>query len=159
MIILKAEKLKKLLKCLANYIYEKIYIIYFSIFSFLLLVKKKKIYFKAYKIGFLYNYGTNENFIFDDPDYTYSTNTYKLQAFYKLGNWKSLDFELIVQPQIQFIKHQLLNKWYVTPDQDNYEEKIDEFTKPKKMNLYGLEFGFAAKKKFLINFIYKELLV
>lgn len=109
--------------------------------------EKIKSVFKPIKIGLLYNFGTNENFIFDDPDYTYSTHTYKLQAFYKLGSWKSLDFELIAQPQIQFTNHQLLNKWYVTPDQDNLQEKIDEFTKPKKMHLYGLEFGLSAQKK------------
>lgn len=110
---------------------------------------KKKLKLKPYKVGFLYNLATNENFLNDDPDYDYATNTYKVQAFYKLTNWKSLDIELIVQPQIQFLKHQLLNKWYVTPDQENYLEKQDEFTQLKKMNLYGVEFGFAAKKRIL----------
>lgn len=104
---------------------------------------------KPYKIGFLYNYASNENFINDDPDYDYTTNTYKLQAFYNLTNWKGVDIELIVQPQIQFLKHQLLNKWYVTPDQDNVEEKITVFTQLKSMNLYGVEFGFAFKKQLL----------
>ncbi|WP_339883852.1 acyloxyacyl hydrolase [Polaribacter vadi] len=108
---------------------------------------KKTPILKPIKIGVLFNYGTNENFVFDDVDYTYSTNTYKLQAFYNLGNWKNIDFELIVQPQVQFLKHQLLNKWYVTPDQENVEEKIAEFTQSKNMNLYGLEFGFASKLK------------
>jgi hypothetical protein len=109
--------------------------------------EKKKSILKPNKIGFLYNYGVNENFVFDDPDYTYSTNTFKAQAFYKLGKWKKLDFELIVQPQVQFLKHQLINEQFVTPDQENYLEKRAEFTKPKTINLYALEFGFAAKKK------------
>ena len=104
---------------------------------------------KPNKIGFLYNFGTGENFIFDDLDYMYSTNTYKAQAFYKLGIWKHIHFELIVQPQVQFIKHQLINEQFVTPDQENYLEKRAEFTKSKNMNLYGLEFGFAAKKQVL----------
>lgn len=119
----------------------------FSVFfSFSQEINNSKL--KPYKIGFLYNTATNENFLNDDPDYTYSTNTYKAQAFYELGNWKSLEFELIVQPQVQFLKHQLLNKWFVTPDQDHVQEKIDEFTKHKTMKLYALEFGFAAKKRF-----------
>ncbi|WP_245891952.1 acyloxyacyl hydrolase [Polaribacter glomeratus] len=107
----------------------------------------KKPFFKPTKIGFLYNYGTNENFINNDPDYTYDTNTYKLQAFYKLGNWKNFDFELIVQPQVQFLNHQLLNEQFVTPDEENYQDKRTEFTKEKIMNLYALEFGFAVKKQ------------
>lgn len=109
--------------------------------------KDKKGFFNVKKVGFLYNYGSNENFIFNDDDYSYKTNTYKLQAFYDLGSWKKINFELIVQPQIQSIQHQLLNKWFVTPDQDNVQEKIDEFTQPKTINLYGLEFGFASKVK------------
>ncbi|WP_439132798.1 acyloxyacyl hydrolase [Polaribacter sp.] len=97
----------------------------------------------------MYNYASNENFLNDDPDYTYTTNTYKAQAFYKLTNWKSLEVELIVQPQIQFLQHQLLNKWYITPDQENVDEKIAEFTQPKSMNMYGVEFGFGFKKQLL----------
>jgi len=121
-----------------------VFFIFFSTVFIYSQVKKSKL--KPIKIGFLYNYGTNENFVFDDPDYTYSTNTLKAQAFYNLGTWKTFNIELIVQPQIQFLKHQLLNKWFVTPDQDNVDEKIAEFTQPKTMNLYGVEFGFAAKK-------------
>ncbi len=100
-----------------------------------------------YKIGVLFNNGTNENFVFDDPDYTLKTKSYKAQAFYKLGNWKNLDFELIVQPQIQFSKHQLINEQYVLPSEDNYLEKREEFTQLKKMHLFGVEFGFATKKE------------
>lgn len=100
-----------------------------------------------FKIGLLYNYGNENNFIFDDKDYYYTTNTIKAQAFYNLGSWKSLNFELVVQPQVQFLKHQLLNEWYVTPDQENYKEKIAEFIQPKNMYLYGVEFGFSGNRE------------
>jgi hypothetical protein len=109
--------------------------------------KEKKSILKPTKIGFLYNFGTNENFINNDPDYTYSTNTYKLQAFYNLGSLKNFDFELIVQPQLQFLKHTLINEQFVTPDEENYLDKRTEFTRAKTMNLYALEFGFAVKKQ------------
>jgi hypothetical protein len=109
--------------------------------------EKKQTILKPSKIGFLYNFGSGENFIFDDLDYKYSTNTYKVQAFYKLGNWKNFEIELIVQPQVQFLKHQLINEQFITPAQANYLEKRTEFTKAKTMNLYALEFGFAAKKR------------
>ena len=52
-----------------------------------------------------------------------------------------------MQPQVQFLKHQLINEQFITPDQENYLEKRTEFTKAKMMNLYGLEFGFGAKKE------------
>ncbi|EAQ41388.2 hypothetical protein MED152_01700 [Polaribacter sp. MED152] len=104
---------------------------------------------KPMKVGFLYAFGSNEQFFHDDPDYTYTAKIFKGQAFYNLGNWKSLNFELIVQPQVQFLEHQLLNSFYVTPDQENYIIKIDEFTKKKNMNLYALEFGFSASKQLM----------
>ena len=111
--------------------------------------ERKKSFLIPYKIGFLYNNGSNENFIFDDPDYTYSTQTYKAQLFYQLGSWKKVDFELVVQPQIHFLRHQLLNEWFVTPDQENFQDKIAEFTKHKSMRLYGIEFGFSSVKKII----------
>ncbi|MCI2228346.1 acyloxyacyl hydrolase [Polaribacter sp. MSW13] len=101
------------------------------------------------KIGFLYNYANKKNFLFDDKDYAYHTNTYKLQAFYYLGNWKSLDFDLIVQPQVQVIKHQLINKYFILPNEDHFQEKIAEFSKLKTMHIYALELGFAVKKQLL----------
>jgi hypothetical protein len=122
-------------------------LLFFFIISFSSSQEKKRAVLKPTKIGFLYNYGTNENFINNDPDYAYDTNTYKLQAFYTLGNWKNLDFELIVQPQVQFLNHQLLNEQFVTPDEENYQDKRTEFTTAKTMNLYAIEFGFAVKKQ------------
>ena len=109
----------------------------------------KKGLFNIKKIGFLYNNANDKNFIFDDKDFSYSTNIYKLQAFYNLGAWKSLKFELILQPQIQILEHQLLNKYFVLPLEKNYQEKRTEFTTPKTMYLYAFELGFVIKKKIL----------
>lgn len=106
---------------------------------------------KPFKVGFLYNFGTNENFLNNDTDYSYSTNTFKAQAFYELTKWKGLNLELIVQPQVQFIQHQLLNEQYILPSDENYIIKRLEFTQIKKINLYSLEFGFAAKKRLFKN--------
>ena len=113
--------------------------------------EKKKGILNIQKIGLLYNFANENNFLFDDPDYSYTTKTIKAQVFYNLGKWKKFDIELIVQPQIQTINHQLLNVQFVLPSEDNYLLKREEFTKSKTMNLYGLEFGIALKKKILNN--------
>jgi hypothetical protein len=109
--------------------------------------ESKKGRFNIKKVGLLYNNANEKNFIFNDKDFSYSTNTYKLQAFYNLGTWKSLKFELILQPQIQILEHQLLNKQFVLPSEENYQEKRTEFTTPKTMHLYAFELGFVIKKK------------
>ena len=118
-----------------------------SLFSFAQAPKKGVLNIK--KIGFLYNNAQSDNFIFNDKDFTYSTKTYKLQAFYNLGNWKSLDFELIAQPQYQVLKHQLINEQFVLPSEENYKGKRTEFTTPKTMHLYAFELGFVMKKALL----------
>lgn len=125
----------------------------FLLFPFTLFTLKaqetKKGILNIKKIGFLYNYANENNFLFNDKDYSYSTNTYKLQAFYRLGNWKSFDIELIIQPQVQILEHQLMNMHFVTPAADNYQEKRSEFTRLKTMYLYAFELGFVLKRKII----------
>ena len=111
--------------------------------------ESKKGIFAVKKIGFLYNDANENNFLFDDKDYSYKSKTYKFQAFYTIGNWKNIDFELILQPQIQTITHQLLNEQFVLPSEKNYLEKRIEFTTPKIMSLYAMELGFVLQKKLL----------
>ena len=113
--------------------------------------ENKKGIFAIKKIGFLYNNANENNFLFDDKDYSYTSKTYKFQAFYTIGNWKNIDFELILQPQIQTIAHQLLNEQFVLPSEKNYLEKRIEFTTPKSMSLYAIELGLVLQKKLLKN--------
>ena len=133
--------------------YLLIILFFSSLLSFTQAPKKGVLNIK--KIGFLYNNAYSDNFIFNDKDFTYVTNTYKLQAFYNLGTWKSLDLELIVQPQYQVLQHQLINEQFVLPSEENFAEKRTEFTTPKTMHLYAFELGFVMKKELLkkLNFL------
>jgi len=115
----------------------------------------KKGIFNIKKVGVLYNNANENNLFFDDEDYSYITNTYKLQAFYDLGNWKNFKIELIVQPQIQTIKHQLLNEQFILPSEENYQAKRAEFTTPKTMHLYALELGLGFKRIIIKNFYFQ----
>ena len=93
--------------------------------------ESKKGLFNIKKVGFLYNNANEKNFIFNDKDFSYSTNTYKLQAFFNLGTWKSLKFELILQPQKQILEHQLLNKKKII-------KKKEQNLQPQKLCIYML---------------------
>lgn len=125
-------------------------ILFVLLFSFSWVVnaqKEKKIILKPQKIGFLYNNANEKNFLFDDTDYYYHTNTFKVQAFYNLGYWQTFQFQLVVQPQVQIITHQLLNKYFVLNTEKQFLENRILFTTKKKMNLYGLELGFLMQKE------------
>ena len=126
------------------------FILFFTFFTLKAQETKKGIL-NIKKIGFLYNYADENNIFFDDEDYSYSTNTYKLQAFYDLGTWKKWKLELIVQSQIQTIKHQLLNIQFILPSEDDYQNKRTEFTTPKTMHLYAFELGFVLKREIVKN--------
>lgn len=108
--------------------------------------KKNFNLFKPHKLGLLYNYGSEDNFLFDDPDYTYSSHIVKTQFFYNIARLKASNIQLIIQPQYQWISHQLINEQFVTPDDEDYIIKRKEFTAKKNINLYGLEFGIALLK-------------
>lgn len=131
---------------------KKIFALFFLIVSSKgISQEKSKQFLKPYKIGFLYNFESNENFAFDDVDYTFDSKAYKGQFFYKLGVWKSINFELLVEPQVRFLNHQLINEQFITPDQENYLEKRAEFTTPKKLNLYGFAIGILGQEKIFKN--------
>ncbi|WP_233269908.1 acyloxyacyl hydrolase [Polaribacter sp. L3A8] len=125
-------------------------LLFFIVFSAFSQEKKAGIWHPT-KVGFLYNKAQDNNFLFDDKDYSYTTETFKTQLFYDLGSWKKLNFEMSVQPQIQTLKHQLINEQFVLPTEENYQDKRTEFTTPKTMRLYAFELGFALKRKIIKN--------
>lgn len=102
-----------------------------------------------YKIGVLYNFGNEENFLFNDKDYYYITNTIKAQLFYKLTQFNNFKVDLIFQPQIQFLKHQLLNIHFVRPEEENYLQKRETYALLKNMNLYSFETALSIRRALL----------
>jgi len=99
------------------------------------------------KFGIQFTQGNERSFLFDDPDYFYRTNTLKLQFYYPLTQWKKLDISLIIQPQVQFIQHQLYNEQFVLPKEENYLEKRARYTKLKNASITAVEFTIDFKKQ------------
>lgn len=102
---------------------------------------------KLKKVGFVFNNAKQNNFLFSDEDYDYKTNVFKAQLFYLLRKGSTWDINLIVQPQIQVAKHQLLNPFFVTPDEPNFEALRDKFTQERTLSLMAFELGFQLRRK------------
>lgn len=102
---------------------------------------------KLKKVGFLFNSAKQNNILFSDKDYDYKTRVVKAQLFYHLDTLKNWEFNLLVQPQFQIAEHQLLNPFFVTPDEPNYLELRERFTQQKAISLYALELGFQLRRK------------
>jgi len=100
------------------------------------------------KIGVNFGIGTQESFPFNSKDYSYDIQFYKFQINYKLKEYKKWIYEVNAEPSYYLAEHQLLNKYYVKPeDGDDYLEKREEFTQKKHINEYVLNLGFIARFK------------
>ena len=109
--------------------------------------KSTKSFFSPTKFGIQFSQGNENSFIFDDPDYFYRTNTVKGQIYFPVTNWKTVEVSLIIQPQVQFVKHQLYNEQFVLPSEENYLERRQRFTQLKNLSITAIEFSLEAKKK------------
>jgi hypothetical protein len=102
---------------------------------------------KLKKVGFLYNNAQNQNFLFNDKDYDYQTHVFKAQLFYSLIEWKKWDFNLIIQPQVQVAQHQLVNPFFIQPEDGNVEELRERFTQERTLSLLAFELGFQFRRE------------
>ncbi len=107
---------------------------------------------KKIRLGFNYGFGTQQSYPFNSKDYTYDVQFYKIQINYLISKKTKWSFEINVEPSIYFNEHQLLNKYYVQPNEDDYLEKREEFTKLKPLNEYVLNLGFLTRYHVFNNF-------
>ncbi len=93
-------------------------------------------------IGFHYGFGDE----IKNSDYTYTNRYLKGQLYYTLKTTKNFSFEILIQPEVNFATHQLLNLYFVTPDEPDFEEKRERYTKLKDLREYALNVGFIVRK-------------
>lgn len=95
-----------------------------------------------FAVGVSYGIG-NE---LSNKDYTYTNRYVKGQLYYNLKQTKNFEFQILVEPELNFATHQLLNFYFVTPDEPNFQERRDRFTKLKDIKEYVLHVGFIVRK-------------
>jgi len=97
-------------------------------------------------IGFDFATGTQQAFPFNDPDYKYSIKGYKLQMFYLLSEKGSFSFEALFEPSLYFARHELLNEYFVKPDEyPEYEALRIEYSKEKTIREYAFNIGILIR--------------
>lgn len=93
-------------------------------------------------IGFNYGFGSE----FSNRNYSFTNHFYKIELYYRIKESKNFQYEIVVQPEVNFATHQLLNFYFVKPETPNYIEKRDEYTKLKDIHEYVLNIGFLVRK-------------
>ena len=109
--------------------------------------KKKQSIFKLHSVTLYYGLGAEDNFAFNDEDYIYKSDVIKASFYYPI-NQHNYQLGLSLQPQIHFLEHQLLNKYFVQGHEANFEILRDRYTQLKQMNLYALQGELSIRKKF-----------
>ncbi len=99
---------------------------------------------KKGKIAIGLNYGFGSEF--SNSNYTFTNHFYKAQLYYRIKETKHFQYEILIQPEINFATHQLLNFYFVKPETPDYIEKRKEYTKLKDIHEYVLNFGFLMRK-------------
>ena len=95
-----------------------------------------------FSVGASYGFGSE----LKNTDYTYTNRYVKGQVYYSLKKTKNFEFQVLLEPEINFATHQLLNFYFVTPDEPNFEERRARFTKLKDIREYVLHVGFLVRK-------------
>lgn len=93
-------------------------------------------------LGFNYGFGSE----FNNRNYTFTNRFYKLQLYYLLKETKHFQYQILVQPEINFAEHQLLNFYFVKPETPNYQQKREEYTRLKDIREFVLNCGFLVRK-------------
>lgn len=101
-----------------------------------------------FSLGFLYGIGSE----LKNKNYTYTNHYYKAPLNYKWKKSAFFEFEWVLQPEVNFAEHQLLNPYFVKEDEANFEQKRIEFTKLKDIHEYILNVGFLVRKPFTKHF-------
>jgi hypothetical protein len=95
-----------------------------------------------FQLGFNYGFGSE----IKNSNYSYTNQYFKLELNYLLKKTKSFQYEIVLQPEINFATHQLLNLYFVKPSEANYQQKRDDYTKLKNIREYILNIGFLVRK-------------
>ncbi|PTT03686.1 hypothetical protein DBR27_10170 [Flavobacterium sp. HMWF030] len=93
-------------------------------------------------LGFNYGFGSE----FKNRNYSFTNHFYKVELYYQVKETKNFEYQILVQPEINFGRHQLLNFYFVKPETTNYLEKREEYTKLKDIREYVLNFGFLIRR-------------
>lgn len=95
-----------------------------------------------FALGFNYGFGSE----FNNKDYTFTNHFYKIQLYYRVKETKHFQYEILIQPEVNFATHQLLNFYFVKPETPDYINKREEYTKLKDIHEYVLNLGFLVRK-------------
>ena len=121
--------------------------LYIPVFFFSALFAHSQLRKERFSFGIAYGTGSELR----DKDYTFTNRFYKVQVEYVFKEGRHFGYDLIVQPEINFGAHQLLNEYFVQPHEPDYASLREVYTKPKNIRDYVLNVGLKVRKSLSRN--------
>lgn len=107
------------------------------------------------QIGLKYGTGKQGNFLFEDTDYVYEFNSFKVSSHFLLHHKNNHQWELLVEPTYYQSSHELYNYWYIGfKYYPTTEEQKAMYMTPKNFKEYALNLGLLYR-----YFIHKDFSV
>jgi len=107
------------------------------------------------RIGLNYGQASQAKFPFNNTDYLYENNYFKLQFNTLLFEKRNFSFELHVEPSIYFSEHQLLNRFFIRSNRGiDFLDQRDIFVERRMFKEYVLNVGLLVRYN-----LWKELSV
>jgi hypothetical protein len=113
---------------------------------------KKKKQTDIIRLGLNFGHASQAVFPYNNPNYLYKTNYFKIQINYLLTQKKRFKIELNLEPSLYFSEHQLLNEYYIgSKGNPDYLEQRETFTKKRLFNEYAINVGIITRYNIMNN--------
>lgn len=99
-------------------------------------------------VGFAYGNGSE----FNNTDYTYTNSYFQGQVYYSLNPGKKWEYQVALQPEVNFARHRLKNYYFVKPDLPDHDQKVADYMDLKDVREYILNVAFFARYNFTQDF-------
>jgi hypothetical protein len=93
------------------------------------------------RLGAHVGYSQQDIIPFNDDDYAHTSRYIKLQLGKEVWIKDRQSLEVLIEPSVYFVEHQLLNLFFITPSTPNFQAQRDLFTQNRSYEEYALNLG------------------
>jgi hypothetical protein len=105
------------------------------------------------RLGVNMGYSRQDVFPYDNLNYSHTSRFIKLQIGKQVWRKNRHSLEVLVEPSIYFVEHQLLNLFFIKPSQPDFEARRELFLQERSYKEYalniGLQYGYNLNEEWI----------
>lgn len=106
------------------------------------------------RVGVSMGYSRQDVFPYDNLNYSHTSKFVKLQLGQQVWAKNKQSLEVLVEPSIYFVEHQLLNLFFIKPSEPDFEARRELFLQELSYQEYalniGLQYGYNINEKWIV---------